>query len=320
MSKKNIAKIVILAISCTIVGVLLGGVIVQNRAQNYEAATRRRYNLLSKRILIEDPNDIILDFKALKTDVNQYIDTKIGKENISFYFEYLPTGYSIGTNEDKEVIGASLLKLPVVINVYKAAEEGKLDFDEKVALKQEWLNDGYGQLYKKGVGYELTIRQAAKLALIESDNTAIMLLFSKLAELENTKSPRILDFVDVNYDTNSKEQILIGAQSYSSILKCLYFACYLSKESSQEILYNLTQSESKDRLPLHIPNEVPIAHKIGTYDQAAESDCGIVYVEKRNYILCVMVQGSDENAINHIANLSKLVYESISASKSPRAL
>ena len=31
-----------------------------------------------------------------------------------------------------------------------------------------------------------------------------------------------LDFVDVNYDTNVSQQILIGAESYSSILKSAF--------------------------------------------------------------------------------------------------
>lgn len=298
-----------------LIGAVLGWLTVLSVQKNDAEQMQNRYDLLSKRILIENPNDVLLDFKPLKSEVQKYIETTVGVDNVSFYFEYLPTGYSIGVNEDKEVVGASLLKLPVVMNIYKAAEEGKLNLDDKVALKQEWLNDGYGQLYKQGVGYEITFREAAKVAIEQSDNTAVLLLYSKLAEIDNTSSPRILDFVDVNFATNSKDQILIGAQSYSSFLKCLYFACFLTKDDSQEVLRHLTLSESKNRLPLHIPENVPIAHKIGSYDGSAESDCGIVYVEKRNYLLCVMVQGSDESAANYIAELSKIVYSSITSQK-----
>lgn len=298
-----------------LIGAVLGWLTVLSVQKNDAEQMQNRYDLLSKRILIENPNDVLLDFKPLKSEAQKYIETTVGVDNVSFYFEYLPTGYSIGVNEDKEVVGASLLKLPVVMNIYKAAEEGKLNLDDKVALKQEWLNDDYGQLYKQGVGYEITFREAAKVAIEQSDNTAVLLLYSKLAEIDNTSSPRILDFVDVNFATNSKDQILIGAQSYSSFLKCLYFACFLTKDDSQEVLRHLTLSESKNRLPLHIPENVPIAHKIGSYDGLAESDCGIVYVEKRNYLLCVMVQGSDESAANYIAELSKIVYSSITSQK-----
>ena len=298
-----------------LIGAVLGWLTVLSVQKNDAEQMQNRYDLLSKRILIENPNDVLLDFKPLKSEAQKYIETTVGVDNVSFYFEYLPTGYSIGVNEDKEVVGASLLKLPVVMNIYKAAEEGKLNLDDKVALKQEWLNDDYGQLYKQGVGYEITFREAAKVAIEQSDNTAVLLLYSKLAEIDNTSSPRILDFVDVNFATNSKDQILIGAQSYSSFLKCLYFACFLTKDDSQEVLRHLTLSESKNRLPLHIPENVPIAHKIGSYDGSAESDCGIVYVEKRNYLLCVMVQGSDESAANYIAELSKIVYSSIISQK-----
>lgn len=302
-----------IAVGCMLIGAIVGCSFLLVYKQSDSERLQERYDLLSKRILIENPNDILLDFKPLKIKTQQYIDAHVGVDNISFYFEYLPTGSSIGVNEDKPVIGASLLKLPVVVNVYKLAEEGKINLDETVPLKQEWLNNDYGTLYEKGAGFRLTIREAAKYALEQSDNTAVLLLFDSLSKAEKTTTPQILDFVDANFATNTKDQVLIGAQSYSSILKCLYFACYLNKDDSQEILHNLTLVESKERLPLHIPNNVQIAHKIGTYENSAQSDCGIFFLEKRNYLLCIMVQGDDPQASKNIADLSKIVYDAVSS-------
>lgn len=315
MSVSNKLKSTVAAGVLLLIGAVLGWLTVLSVQKNDAEQMQNRYDLLSKRILIENPNDVLLDFKPLKSEAQKYIETTVGVDNVSFYFEYLPTGSSIGINEDKEVIGASLLKLPVVINVYKLAEEGKIDLDETVALKKEYMNSGYGTLYEKGVGYKLTIREAAKYALQQSDNTAVLLLFDMLSKAEKTNTPQILDFVDANYATSATAQILIGSQSYSSVLKCMYFACYLSKDSSQEILYNLTLSESKERLPLHIPDSVRVAHKIGTYGDSAQSDCGIFFLEKRNYLLCVMVQGDDPQASKYIADLSKIVYDAVSSQK-----
>ena len=63
---------------------------------------------------------------------------------------------------------------------------------------------------------------------------------------------------------------------------------------------------------LYLPEEVKVAHKIGTYDATdqihVQSDCGIVYIPERNYLLCVMVKGDDPIASRIIGDISKVTY------------
>ncbi len=311
MGVKNKIGKVFCVTAVLLIGLIIGFVLSSASQGDSSQDLQQRYNLLSKRSLVENPNDIILDFRPLRRQLEEYISKTSAPDSISLYFEYLPSGSSIGVNENKEVVGASLLKLPVVMQIYKYAEEGQIDLDEKVPLKKEWLDSGYGSLYKQGAGHEVSIRDATTYAIEKSDNTAILLLFDRISQLQKTNKPSILDFVDANYDINSNEQILIGAQSYSSILKCLYFACYLGRDNSQDILQKLTNTDSANRLPLHIPNKVPIAHKIGSYDNIAQSDCGIFYVEKRNYLLCVMIGTGDSEASEYIADLSEIAYKAV---------
>ena len=55
-----------------------------------------------------------------------------------------------------------------------------------------------------------------------------------------------------------------------------------------------------------------IAHKIGTQLNEVQSDCGIVYYPKRNYLLCVMIQGSESpESDKKIAEISKITYDFI---------
>lgn len=311
-SKKKETALLVVAV--LLVGVVFGWLGANVSSLDSTSQLQRRYNLLSKRILIENPNDIIIDFQGLKKDLQQYIDQNVGQDNVSLYFEYLPTGSSVGINEDKEIIGASLLKLPVVMKTYKLSEQGRIDLDQEVKLEKEWLNQDYGELYKKGTGYALTTRDAVRYALEQSDNTAVLLLVDSLNSSNNSGFSSVLDFVDVNFDTTVDERVLIGSQSYSSILKCLYFSCYLDKDDSQEILGYLANSEANHRLQKYIPPNVQVAHKIGAFGDEAQSDCGITYLEKRNYLLCVMVLGEDTNASEHIAELSRITYDRLASS------
>jgi hypothetical protein len=68
----------------------------------------RKYDLLAKRIFIDDPNDPQINFSTLKQQIGAYYD-KHGLTG-SIYFEYLPTGASIRVNGDNREVAASLLK------------------------------------------------------------------------------------------------------------------------------------------------------------------------------------------------------------------
>jgi beta-lactamase class A len=266
------------------------------------------YSLLAKRTQVSNPNIPVVNFTTLRQELENYV-ANLGEDagDASIYFEYLPTGVSISINDANESIAASLMKVPVVMNLYKFAEEGKIDLDRKVKLKKEWLNNEYGTLYQKGEGYEITIREAARLTLKDSDNTAILLIFDQIKNYTDETS-NVLSFLDLEYDTTADERVFLGARSYSSILKCLYLTCYNSKDSSQEILTYLTQSSYNNRLTLLLPEDVLVAHKIGTFSKEYQSDCGIFYVVSRNYLLCVMVKGEDPVASATIASISKQVY------------
>lgn len=266
------------------------------------------YNFLARRVLIDNPNDTLLDFSELQSEYQEYLTRKGLTDKVSLNFEYLPTGSSIGINEDEEYVGASLLKLPLVVSAYKLAEQGRVDLDTRIGLKQEWLNNSFGNLYKKGAGYELSYREAIGYALRDSDNTAALMLFDLVSSKQGTASPNILNFVDANYATSPQENILIGSQAYTSILKCVYFSCYLNHDDSQAIMSHLAHSDDQTRLQLFLPDNITVAHKIGTFGGQVQSDCGIIYLAKRNYSLCIMVKGQDPEASQIIGDLSYMTY------------
>ncbi len=269
------------------------------------------YNLLSKRALSDNPSDARLDFQTLQQSYQDYISQNGLDGKVSLYFEYLPTGSSIGIGEDKQLVGASLLKVPLSIAFYKQVERGKIDPNTTVSLKKEWLSDTYGTLYKKGVGYQLTYQQALQYMLRDSDNTAALTIYNAVAKAEGTDKLDLLGFVDAHYSQTKQQNVLIGPQAYTSVLKCLYYACYVNRDHSQAILSQLTHSENNDRLAAFTPNSLVIAHKIGTFGNENQSDCGIFYVAKRNYALCVMVQESDPQASRVIGDISLMTYEYI---------
>lgn len=269
-----------------------------------------QYGYLSPRIFMENQNDIIVNFVPLREKLRQYVEDL---PNFGIYFEYLPSGVSAGVNEKKSYVLASLLKTPMVMAVYRQIETDNWDKSDVLTVEKSDLDPFFGDLYKKGAGTKLTLEEAIGLTLIKSDNTAKSVLFS---HLPNGALDKVFDYLDIPKDLDGLLPV-VTPKNYSSILRSLYLSSYLEKQSSNEILTLMTQSSFNDKLTAPIPGDIKVAHKIGVYekdneDKSVFTDCGIVFLPKRPYILCLMDRDTEKNAQRHMFDVSKLVFDYVS--------
>lgn len=300
-------------LSLSLVANVFLGITLQYAHRNDTAFTvlQQKYPLLSKRVLMEFPQDILINFldlrKQLKTQVAPYGD------DFGVYFEYLPTGTTIGLNEKKEFYAASLFKLPVVMAYYHARERLKKEDDPILTIQESQMDSQFGDFWKKGAGTKIKASDAVRLALTESDNTAARLLVSAIDKQDFEAVYQGLD-VDLQSD---KQGALISAKNYASILKALYFSSVLTKDDSQNILDLLTKTKFPDKLAAGVPTHVSVAHKIGDFvdekGQEGFRDCGIVYVPRRPYILCMFSVGDEQKARDRMQTVSRFVYEYVSS-------
>ena len=171
------------------------------------------------------------------------------------------------------------------------------------------LDSEFGNLWKKGEGYKLKASEAVKLALIESDNTAAQAL---LPFVTTKDFNAVYEALDIDLRTDNKGA-LVSAKNYSSILKALYFSSVIGKDSSEEILDLLTKTKFSDKLAASVPEDVRVAHKIGDFiDKDGNNgyrDCGIVYVPRRPYVLCMFSVGDEQLARERMQLASKTIYD-----------
>ncbi len=309
--KVYIGFFIILLLASSLLGVW--NYYLQTQLTNASAAVNGApadYTFLANRIFADNPNDNILNFATLRKDLREYFSSL--NINYSFYAEYLPTGTSIKINQDYPMVGASLLKVPIVMNLFYASEHGQIDMSQQVAMQEGDMDKRSGTLWQKGVGYKQTIRDLARLAIVDSDNTAVNMLIGATSGKFDLFQ-KTIDELDVNLTAENNSQTMIGAQGYSSMLKCLYLSCINTYADSQQILQWMTESNSPPRLRAAIPSNIQVAHKYGTSGGVSESDCGIVYLPKRPYMICVMVSTDPDQANNIIKEVSKKVYDYISS-------
>jgi beta-lactamase class A len=314
MGLKKIAALVVAAVLLFGLGFWAHGQFAKPSTENSAYARQADYPMMASRIFLSRPNDVLINFVNMRQQLGKYFtDNNLSG---SLYFQYLPTGTSVQTVNKEEDVAASLMKLPTAMDAYKAVENGKADLDKVITLDQSMLDSSYGTLYQKGAGYKLTLREAISIMLEQSDNTALNAVLSVTDGLV-PPAANSLNAVDVSYTTNSDQSVSISAKSYSSILSCLYFSCYNTYEDSQKILGMLTHCDFTDRLVAGVGDKkIIVAHKIGVFGDLSQSDCGIVYVPKRPYLACIMLDGPDNATTSeHIASMSKIIYDYVTTYK-----
>jgi len=282
--------------------------------QAAQKSAPEQYPLLSKRIFTSDPNDIIINFIPLREVLKDYVEKQAGK--VGVYFEYLPSGTSIGINDKEEVKLSSLSKVPMVMSILKKVERGQMSLGDEFVIEKNDLNQEFGDLWKRGEGARLSVEELIRLALAESDNTAYYVLSDQLTSREINEVYDNLDIPLSQKEEEDKIYPIVSPKNYSSIFRSLYLSSFLSEKNSTYILNILTQTAFNDKIVAGVPKNIPVAHKIGVFEETDTSrniltDCGIIYIPNRPYILCAFVSDTDEQAQKHISYISKMIYEYI---------
>lgn len=279
----------------------LGYEALKNRGPDETSPEQFLY--LSKRIFTENQNDILINFIPLRTALREYVQKL--PDTVGVYFEYLPSGTSIGVNDTEPFFGASLVKTPIVMKVYKLIEQGKLTKDQEITIELQHIDKNFGSLWRSGLGTTIPLSEAIRLAIVESDNTAEKILREQIKDYPFSE---VYDYIDIKPDTK------ITPKNFSSMLRSLYLSAYLLREHSNDILQTMATSQFDDKITAGVPKDIKVAHKIGLYQPnnnngAIHSDCGIVYVPNRPYILCIMAKSKEEKAREYMQNISKMIYE-----------
>jgi beta-lactamase class A len=84
----------------------------------------------------------------------------------------LGSGAHIGRDEDDVMPTASLIKVPVLLALYRAVGDGGIALTDRVQYTQDHRCLGSGVLSRMAPGVEMTVRDAAVLMIIISDNSA----------------------------------------------------------------------------------------------------------------------------------------------------
>src|SRR4029450_4905567 len=100
------------------------------------------------------------------------------------YIKCVETGEEIAINADETMDTMSVIKIPLMAEVFRQIEAGKFALTDRVTLKETDKRPGTGVIRSLDAGASLTIKDLITLMIIVSDNTATDMLFEKVGGTE----------------------------------------------------------------------------------------------------------------------------------------
>lgn len=247
------------------------------------------------------------EYAALEEELRRYI---AGTDlEIHLFFEDLASGTAIGFRDRDPVPAGSTVKVPLALYLYHLAREGRVDLNERLSLTPEDF-EGTDEEWQPDMR-SFTLRQLAISSLQVSDNVATNALIRRLGRADFYAFMR--DRGAIVLPTGPGDGNLTCARDTAAYLKALLV--FQGKAGfGLEPLSFLYDTPFHDRLVAHLPWDLRVAHKVGTY-QNVVADAGIFFIPGRPYVLSVFVRHpwrdeEDEKAAERaIAEISYLVYQ-----------
>src|ERR1700680_1809115 len=215
--------------------------------------------------------------------------------------EDLSTGQRFMLHGDSIFPQASSIKIAVLAELYRQAqlsaqgESGKAKLTDLYTVRAADLvqdSDIMGGL-TPGVT-QLTNRDLATMMVAVSDNSATNVLIDRLGMenvnalldslgLPNTKLRRKM--MDVKAAAEGRENISTP-QDMLTLLEKIYQGKVLNKEMTADF-FKMLSTHKDSFIPRDLPDGLQIANKPGELE-AVRADSGIVFLQNRPYVICVM--------------------------------
>jgi len=190
---------------------------------------------------------------------------------------------------------ASSIKICVLAELYRQAQQGKLKLTDIYTVNAADLvpdSDIMGGL-TPGVT-KITLRDLATMMAAVSDNSATNVLIDRVGMdnvnaflnslgLRDTHLRRKM--MDLKAATEGRENVSTPTEMMT-LLEALYTGKVLNKEMTEDF-FKVLATHKDSWIPRDLPDDVKIANKPGALE-GVRNDSGVILMEKRPYILCVM--------------------------------
>jgi len=236
-----------------------------------------------------------------RQEIEDYAEDYDGTAGV--YAQDIKGGYGYGVNPDETFFGASVMKIPLMVAVFRKIDEGEFSLNDSFETESEDWAGGAGWLQWQEAGTSHTVEDYVYLTLTQSDNVATNALLRLVGGPEYVNEvARSLGALDtVLYQKVTSERAAVPAldnrttpRDMATILAKVYAGEAVSPESSQKMVEIMYQNDLQSSLKDGLPEDTSAANKGGwlykVYDEAA-----IVWHDHNPYVVAIFSKHGSED-------------------------
>lgn len=254
------------------------------------------------------------DQQGLRREIETLVAASDGVIGVAV--QDLATGAELLFNADEPFPTASVMKTPILVELYAQAGRGQVDLDRRIEFTPEHMVPGSGVLQDLAFGLRPTVKDLATLMITVSDNAATDMVLELIGldalasalrqwDMPNTKLPMTvrellytmvgLDITDPTHTYDLfQERSRAGAidwhgkalsdehsnvstpREMNQLLVKIERREIVSPTACDAILDILKRQKYNDIIPRYLPNGTQVAHKTGSL-RGVRNDAGIIY-------------------------------------------
>ena len=235
-----------------------------------------------------------------------------------FAWDY-DSGKYIDIKASTPYAAASIIKIPVLIQLFKSIEANQLTIYDEMTLTPYYKAEGSGDLQTKSIGNKYTVDELARVMITKSDNSATNMLMSKIGSmtdvnsgirswgLKNTHINNWLPDIDgTNYTT---------ARDLATMLYNLDNPGFLNINSREYMVDYMSHVENNRLIQAGLDPKALFVHKTGDIGKML-GDAGIVFTPSgKKYIVVILANRPYNSPLgkDFIQKASNIIYTSISS-------
>ena len=241
----------------------------------------------------------------------------------------LDEGNELLIQPDVEFHAASTMKVPVMIELFRQIQAGKLSMDDRLPVVNEFHSIVDGSPYSLDVaddsdatvyahvGRTMSLRELLEAMVTVSSNLAANLLIARLGpkNIQRTTDSlgapgmHVLRGVEDGKAFQKGLNNTTTARALLTLMEKIAHGEAVDRASSDAMIAVLERQQFNDRIPAGLPAGTRVAHKTGEITRI-QHDAAIVF-GPRPFVLVVLVRGLDDakKGAALIADITRAVYD-----------
>ena len=233
-----------------------------------------------------------------------------------YVWEY-ENGKYLDINADEQFSAASIIKLPILVRMFKSIEANQMTIYDEMVLTDYYKASGSGNLQYMRTGGKYSLDALAKTMIQDSDNSATNMIMSKMGGMDDVniglRDWGISKTYVRTWLPDLKGTNKTTANDLAKILYNLDNPGFLNINSREYIIDYMSHVKNNNLIAAGLGEGALFAHKTGDIGTML-GDAGIVYAPNgKKYIVVILANRpyNSPKGKEFIVKASNLIYKSI---------